>query len=289
MPIQQPLSLHPCIVGWRLPWPALAELAAKIGYGGAVIAREQVLPAAARGRVPATAMQLAAEVRRDEATFLSSLPRLHSAGRFADEVGCRVAYVGLSPSSEQPRDIQAAIYRERLRRCCEILDEYSIRLALECITPLHMRKAHPYEFIWRNAEMLDLGLAVSPRCGLVIDSWHWHHAGADPDWIRTIPAERILDVHIADSPAALPEDIRDSERLLPGEGVLNFRTFFDLLEEKEYRGAYTAEVFSSRLSAMDPESAARLAFEAATATVRNCGRRPLASTGSATAPDSAEA
>ena len=284
-----PLSLHPSVVGFRLAWPALAEVALKTGYRGAVIPREQPVEAEPKGAVRATAMLLPVEVRQDDATFLKTLPRLPAACKFAREAGCRVATLGVPPSSEQPRDAQGAIYRERLKRCCQVLDEYSIRLALECITPVHSRRAHPYEFIWHNEEMLDFGLTVSSACGLAIDSWHWHHAGSDPNWVRKIAGDRILDVHISDSPAAPPEAIRDLERLLPGEGIVDFKLFFDLLAEKNYCGAYTVEVFGRGLREMEPGDGARLAFDASAATVENVRRAsapPFA--GNATVRDSAE-
>jgi sugar phosphate isomerase/epimerase len=282
------VSLHPCIVGWRLAWPALAELAGATGYCGAVIARDQALAAKAHGTVRATAMQLPVEVRKDEDTFRLMLPGLQEACRRASEAGCRVATLGVPPSSEQPRDAQAKIYRQRLKRCCGVLEEYSIRLALDCITPLHMRRAHRYEFILRNDEMLEFGLSVSPQCGLVVDAWHWHHAGSDPEWIRAIPSGRILDVHIADSPAATPEAIRDSERLLPGEGVVDFKLFFDLLRQKNYNSPHTVEVFGRGLAEMAPADAARLAFRAASKTLKESGPAAAAPIEKATAPNSAE-
>lgn len=233
-------------------------------------------------------MQLPVEVRQDDAAFLKTLLRLKAVCSFAAEAGCRVATLGVPPCAEQPRDAQAAIYRERLKRCCQVLDEYSIRLALECITPLHSRRAHPHEFIWRNEEMLEFGLTVSSTCGLAIDSWHWHHAGSDPNWMRNIPADRILDVHISDSPSALPEAIRDLERLLPGEGVVDFKLFLNLLAEKSYGGPYTVEVFGRGLRDMEPSEAARLGFHASAATLRNTQPdRAALFEGNATAPDSA--
>ena len=283
--VRVPLSLHPATVGFRLAWPELAHLAARSGFAGAVIAKEQPLPAEPASAVRATAMQLPVEVRRDEAVFLDTLPRLPAACKFAAEAGCRIATLGVPPSAEQPREAQAAIYRERLKRCCDVLDQYSIRLALECITPLHSRAAHPHAFIWRNEEMLDFGLTVSPACGLVIDSWHWHHAGSGPDWIRNVPADRILNVHISDSPDAPPEAIRDLERLLPGEGIVDFTLFLALLAEKNYQGAYTVEVFGRGLRELKPSDAARLAFDASAAALRNA-RHPFGET--ATVPGSAE-
>ena len=257
------LSLHPSTVAWRVAWPGLAELAAETGYQGAVIPGRQPLPVEFDGDVPvpATAMQLPVEVRRDEATFESTFPRLRDACKFAAQVGCKVALLGIPPSSEQPRAAQAEIYRERLKQCCAILDEYSIRLALECITPLHMRRAYPYEFIWNNSEMLEFGLSISPNIGLILDTWHWHHDGSDPESIRSVPLDCILNVHLSDSPPDPPEDIRDDQRLLPGEGVIDFRMFFQLLKEKQYSGAVAVEVFGG-LTDKTPSDAARLAFEA---------------------------
>jgi sugar phosphate isomerase/epimerase len=260
-------------VGWRLAWPGLAKLAAEIGYTGAVISKDQPLPGEALDgvTVPATAMALPVEVRQDETAFENTLPRLRGACEFAAQAGCKVALLGIRPSSEQPRATQAAIYRERLKQCCAVLDEYDIRLALECITPLHMRRAHPHEFIWHNPELLDFGLSVSENVGLVVDAWHWHHAGSDPEAIRQIPADRILDVHIADSAPDPPELIRDTERLLPGEGVIDFRLFFQLLKEKRYSGAVAVEVFGRGLGEMTPSDAAHLALRASEEMVTSLG------------------
>lgn len=266
------LSLHPATVGWRVPWPALSELAKEAGYDGAVIPAQQPLPVAWSGEFPvrATAMQLPAEVRKDEDTFRSTFARLEDGCEFAARAGCKVALLGIPSSSDQPQAEQSRLYRERLKRCCEVLDKYSIRLALECITPLPSRRAHAYEFIWHNDEMLEFGLTISPHMGLVVDSWHWHHAGAYPEWIANIPADRILDVHLSDSPASAPEDIRDSERKLPGEGVVDFQLFFDLLDAKLYSGAVAVEIFGGLLH-LPPEDAARVALQATRAMFAKIG------------------
>ena len=265
------LSLHPCTLGWRVKWPELAELAAGAGFRGAVIARDQPLPAGVSNAARATAMLLPAEVRRDDAAYRSSLPKMAPACRFAAAAGCRVATLSLPPSSERPRDDQSRIYRERLKPCCEVLDEFGIRLALEVLTPMHLRCANPYPFLMRNDEMLDFGLSVSPHCGLVIDAWHWHHAGSDREWLRGVKPDQILDVHISDSTAAAPEDIRDTERVLPGEGVIDFQSFFFLLAEKGYRGPLTVEVFAAGLNEMSPADAAKAAFESSCRVVREAG------------------
>ncbi len=259
------LSLHPCTIGWRVVWPELAELAAGVGYEGAVIARDQPLPAEPSSAVCATSMLLPAEVRRDDAAYRSTMQKLRAACQFAHSVGCRVATLGVPPSSEQPRAAQAELYRERLKPCCDVLDEFGIRLALECITPLHLRRAYPFEFLMRNEEMLEFGLSVSPHCGLVADAWHWHHGGSDPGWLSGIPPDRIVDAHISDSPPAPADEIRDTERLVPGQGIIDFQLFFELLRQKNYCGSLTVEVFGGGLNQLDPAEAALRAFRASSA------------------------
>src|SRR3712207_7776037 len=51
--------------------------------------------------------------------------------------------------------------------------------------------------------------------GVLVDSWHWHHAGDGPAAIADV-ADLIVHVHLADAPALAPERVRDRERVLPG-------------------------------------------------------------------------
>lgn len=258
------LSLHGGTVGWRPGWPGLARLAAEAGYDGVVLPRD-----ALAGRespptpIPVTAMPVPVEVRRDESTFEAGLPNLEQAVRFGASLGCKIAVVGLPPSSDRPKKEQAQIYLHRLRTCVETFDRYGIRLALEAISPLHLRRAKPYEFIWRTAEMLDFARLCSPDAGVVADCWHWHHAGETAEDLISLGPDAILDVHISDAPAIPGEEIRDMERLLPGEGVINFPGFFGALKAVGYSGTVTVEVFSGRLQNLTPEEAARSALDAA--------------------------
>jgi sugar phosphate isomerase/epimerase len=206
-------------------------------------------------------MLLPVEVRKSEAAFRETFPRLLPLCNLAARLGCGTAILGILPSSELPKDEQAMLLRTRLRECARILEPFSIRLALECVTPLHLRAASPYGFIWHFDEMLDFALSIAPNAGLVVDSWHWHHGGADPDAFANIPGDHILDVHLADAPDLPPEAIRDTERLFPGEGIIDFGQFFELLKRRDYRHDIALEIFGRGISEMRPEAAARLAFE----------------------------
>ena len=70
-------------------------------------------------------------------------------------------------------------------------------------------------------EMLEFAKECGSNVGLTLDAWHWHHAGGTPEDIVAAGKDRIVVVHFDDSARLPPEEVRDNERLLPGEGVIN--------------------------------------------------------------------
>lgn len=257
-------TLHGSTIGWRAPWPRIAAIASEAGYDGVVLPREAHLSGQpAPHGIAVTAMPVPVEIRRDEATYQAGLAGVEQAVAFGASLGCRVAVVGLPSSSKLPKPEQRALYKRRLQPCLEAFDRHNVRLALEAISPLHMRREKPHEFIWRMDEMLDFARECSPHAGIVADCWHWHHAGETYSNLVALGPDAILDVHISDAPDLPPEDIRDLERLLPGEGVINFEEFFAALDKLAYQGAVSVEVFGSRLAGESPEQAAHLARAAA--------------------------
>jgi sugar phosphate isomerase/epimerase len=145
-----------------------------------------------------------------------------------------------------------------------------VRLGLEFLGPLELRKAHKYEFIWRMNDMLAFAKECGPNVGLLLDTWHWHHAGATPEDIVAAGRDRIVHVHFNDSPNLPPEQIHDNQRLLPGEGVINLTGFLQALQRIHYRDALSVEVFG-RTKDMTPEAAAKAGLNSALAVFRKAG------------------
>src|SRR6185437_9771426 len=83
-----------------------------------------------------------------------------------------------------------------------------VRLGLEFLGPLHIRKAFRYEFIWQMNEMLAFAKDCGPNVGLLLDSWHWYHAGATIHDIVAAGRDRIVHVQINDSAKLPPEQVR---------------------------------------------------------------------------------
>jgi sugar phosphate isomerase/epimerase len=273
------LSLNPVITGGRPGWPDIVRLSARVGFRGA----DLNLGAAMKEGVDATRslfehLQLKAaaagfpvDLRKDEDRFRETLKKLEPAAQFVAAVDCPRMVTWISASSETPKAELRKILKERFQASAEVLARSKVRLGLEFIGPLHARKAAPHEFIWRMDEMLAFAKECGPNVGLLLDIWHWHHAGATVADVLAAGRERIVHVHLSDAPDLPPDKIKDSERLLPGEGVINTTGFLKALQQIGYQDGMSVEVFGRGLKDMQPEEAARLAFQAADGVMRKAG------------------
>jgi len=272
------LSLNSVLLQGRVPWPDFARLAAQTGFPGTDIMLRPAMEAGAGAtnalltglRIRPAVIDFPVEFRKDDATFQTSLAQLDAAAKFAAAIHCPRMITYIMPSSDTPKDELRQIYKQRFTESARILARSHVRLGLEFLGPLELRKKFQYEFIWRMPDMLAFARECGPNVGLLLDSWHWHHAGATPDDIVAAGRDRIVHVHFNDSPNLPPEQIHDNQRLLPGEGVINLTGFLQALHRIQYDDALSVEVFG-RTKDMSPEAAAKAGLESALAVFRKAG------------------
>jgi sugar phosphate isomerase/epimerase len=273
------LSLNPTVVAGRVPWPDLARLAARVGFPGVDVELSSAMKAGLSATralfdelsIKPAAVNLPVEFRKDDAAFRKDLEKLDDASSFSAAIGCPRMITWIMPSSKTPKAELRVLCLKRFSACADVLARSHVRLGLEFLGPLHLRQMEPYEFIWRMPEMLAFARECGPNVGLLLDVWHWHHAGATTDDIVKAGKDGIVHVHFSDAPNLPPEKIRDDERLMPGEGVINLVGFLQALREIGYQDAVSVEVFGRGLKDMPPEEGARLALESARGVMRKAG------------------
>lgn len=272
------LSLNSVLLQGRVPWPEFARLAAQTGFPATDIMLGPAMKAGAPAtndllaglRIRPAVIDFPVEFRKDDATFKSSLAQLDAAARFAAAIHCPRMITYIMPSSDTPKDELRQTYKQRFTESARILARYDVRLGLEFLGPLELRKMHKYEFIWRMNEMLAFAKECGPNVGLLLDTWHWHHAGATPQDIIAAGRDRIVHVHFNDAPNLPPEQIHDNQRLLPGEGVINLTGFLQALQTIGYKDAVSVEVFG-RTKDMTPEAAAKAGLNSSLEVFRKAG------------------
>ena len=221
-------------------------------------------------KIKPAVIEFPVDFRKDDNLFRASLIQLPAAAKFAADIRCPRMFTYILSSSDTPKDELRKTYKDRFTQSARILAQSGVRLGLEFLGPLHIRKAKPHEFIWRMNEMLEFAKECGPNVGLALDSWHWHHAGATTDDIIAAGRDRIVHVHFNDAPDLPPDQIRDNQRLLPGEGVINLTGFLKALQHIGYSDALSVEVFG-RLKDKTPEEAAKLGLEASLSVFRKAG------------------
>ena len=270
------ISLNPTLTANRLAWPEFARVAFELGFLGVDVNLAKAMESGADDtkkllsttRLKPAIVGLPVEYKKEEEDFRHDLPKLDGAARFARAIGCPRMGTWIMSSSPTPKVELRKIYLDRLSTICEVLAKHHVQLAIEFLGPLHIRKLHPHEFIYRMDEMLAFAKEIGANAGLMLDSWHWHHAGGTVQDIIAAGKERIVHVQVADAPALPPEQIKDGERLMPGEGIIDFNAFFGAVKKIGYRGGVSPEIFGRGLKNMLPEEGAKLGLSTTTAVMK---------------------
>ena len=256
-------------IGGQLHWPEFARLASTTGFRGVDLMLEPAMKDGVENTRrlldglhlrPAFA-SLPVEFRKDEDTFRAGLPKLEEAGPFLAAIGCPRMMTYIHASSDTPKDELRRTYKKRFTECANILARSHCRLGLEFLGPKNFRTQFHYEFIWKMPEMLAFAKECGSNVGLTLDAWHWHHAGATVGDILAAGKERIVVVHFSDVPDLPPEQIKDNQRLLPGEGVADLTGFLRALQKISYEDSLSVEVFGRGLKEMPPAESAKMCLD----------------------------
>jgi sugar phosphate isomerase/epimerase len=273
------LSLNAVPIGGHLTWPEFAQLASSTGFKGVDV----MLESAMKDGLDKTRqlleglhlrpafVNLPVEFRKDDAAFRATLPKLEDAAPFAAAIACPRMMTYIMSSSETPKDELRRTYKQRFTECANILARSHCRLGLEFLGPLHIRTQFPHEFIWRMNEMLEFAKECGPNVGLTLDAWHWYHAGGTTEDIVRAGKDRIVVVHFDDSADLPPAEVRDNQRVLPGEGVINLTGFLQALQKIGYEDSLSVEVFGRGLKEMPPQESAKLCLESGRAVLKKAG------------------
>jgi sugar phosphate isomerase/epimerase len=212
----------------------------------------------------------------DDPSFREALKQLADDAAFTAAIGCRRMMVVLPPTTTEPRQDQLERVRDRFAAISEIVQRSQVRVGLEFLGPLYFREGRAggppvTPFVWNLAETLALAKDCGPNIGVVLDVWHWHHAGSTVADILAADPLRIVHVHVSDAKAMPPADVRDNQRVMPGEGIIDLVGFFGALKKIGYADGVSPEPLGRIPAEMPAEEAARLGLQTTTAVLRKAG------------------
>jgi len=281
-------SLNPGHVGIKVGLREGLDLAERHGFGGFDAQLSQLHEevtrhgaAAVRDRFVAHGLRLGAwnlpfmPYRVTEEEWRDGLGKLPAQLASARAVGATRAGMWILPGSdERAFDENFAFHVTRFQPIARLLADHGMRLGLEFIGPETSARRFKHPFIRSLAGILELGRAVGPNCGVLVDAWHWHAAGGTRDHLRALTRDRLVHVHVDDAPAGVARaDLIDNQRKLPGAtGVIDLDGFMQALADADYDGPVTAEPFDAEVSALPAEQSAALTAKKTRAAVARAVR-----------------
>ena len=131
------------------------------------------------------------------------------------------------------------------------LDEYAERY-LRIIEAGNDLGIKPLLEIWGSGTLNKLADAVyiaittgHPDANLLLDFYHLYRGGNTFDSLNMIDVARLPVFHINDYPSAPPrEQLKDSDRVYPGDGICPFDKIIPLLYKGGFRGGFSVELFN---------------------------------------------
>jgi len=209
---------------------------------------------------------LPVEFRRDEALFSTGMAAFPAYARGLQRAGVHKVTTYVLPRSDTLTYLaNFHLHATRLRAIAGVLNDCEIRFGIEYVAPKTLWTTGRYPFVHTMAEMRELIAEMRrPNVGLVLDSWHWYHAGDTAADIAALPADAVVSVDLNDAPLGVPKDqMVDNHRELPAAtGVIDIRAFLGALEGIGFHGPVRAEPFNEAVRRMPPAEAAAAAAAA---------------------------
>jgi sugar phosphate isomerase/epimerase len=138
-----------------------------------------------------------------------------------------------------------------------------MRFGLEYVGPKTTWATQRYTFARTLAETRELIAEIGlNNVGIVLDSWHWYHAGDKPSDIMALSNKDVVSVDLNDAPAGIAKDemVDGKRELAAATGVIDVKSFLGALEKIGYDGPVREEPFNQAVREMSPDAAAAAAM-----------------------------
>ena len=146
-------------------------------------------------------------------------------------------------------------YAERYKAILELGDETGVTPIIELWGMGALNKV---------SDCAQIAIATGhPKATMLLDFYHVHRGGNDWDTIDILNGGKLPVIHMNDYPATPSYDkLKDSDRVLPGEGVCPFNEVIPKLYKAGFRGGFSVELFNEGYwETMDADTLLKNSYE----------------------------
>jgi sugar phosphate isomerase/epimerase len=194
----------------------------------------------------------------EEKIFQADLAHARLIQDVCGALGSDRCYTTLRPTCDQrPFHENFQFHVERLRKVADTLSPANVKLGLNFLAAPSDRADGGFQFIHQAEPLLLLINTIQKdNVGLLLDAWHWFAGGGTTDKIRSLRAEQVVSVRLADIPAGTDlVNISNEQRLMPGEGgTIDSAAILAVLEEIGFDGPAAVAPFPGLFKGQTRES-----------------------------------
>lgn len=156
---------------------------------------------------------------------------------------------------------------EVLTKLSDLAEPYGVKIAVEFI-------GIPQNTINTFSQALDIVQKVDRNnVGLVYDTFQFTGMGSRLEDVTDDAKEKIFIFHINDVDDYIVGQMRDTDRIWPGDGVIDLDSHLSRLKELEYDFVTSVELFRPEYYEMDPDEVIRKSKETTVNVLRRNGIR----------------
>jgi 2-keto-myo-inositol isomerase len=177
--------------------------------------------------------------------------------KIAETLKC--PYVVLVPSPRPQGVSNQDVFTESVAVLREISDKFKevkVKFAFEFLG-----------FEWCSVSTLEQDFEIvkavnRSNVGMVLDTFHFYAGGSKMDSIKTVDKEKVFIFHINDAENRPRDQLQDSHRLFPGQGIIPLREIIAALKSIGYDGPVSIEMFRPEYWRLPAEEVAQKGMEA---------------------------
>ena len=180
-----------------------------------------------------------------ESEMTKSLRRCTEVIELSNSLNCDIVVVNPNEVGTNQGEIRAR-FDEFMIRTAKIGEDNNIRVGFEYVS---------YDDRIVNSLCQSLnGLSKwSKQIGLVLDIFHLYRSGETINQIPLKDLRKLWIVHVNDAPNIPISQVRDSDRVMPLEGIINLRECINQLRTMSFDGPVSVELFNRKYWEMDPD------------------------------------
>ncbi len=175
-------------------------------------------------------------------------------GRLLHEIGGGGVLVVGTDGPPSPTKDPVGVIAKRFGLLARKVARYDVRIAIEFNWSPLVKSLRTAAEIARRSE--------EPNIGVLFDPAHYHCTPTKPDQLNPENVAVIHHVHVDDmddKPGELSNC--NSDRVLPGEGILDLKRLFGAIERHGYRGYFSIEMFDRKLWKLPARQAAKRLYD----------------------------